>query len=73
MSGKSLLHVDAGIAKLRDQIAAGKATFESIAELDRLIEERLVLIQALSRESAARAAGSRMHKPQQDALSSADK
>jgi hypothetical protein len=44
MSGKPLLEVDLQIAKLREQMAAGKASLDTGLELDTLLQERAALI-----------------------------
>ena len=46
MNVKDLLEVDARIAKLRDQIAAGKASQDVQREIDQLVNERMALIRA---------------------------
>jgi hypothetical protein len=46
MEEKSLLEVDARVAKLRDLIAAGKASPEMQREIDELIMRRMALIHA---------------------------
>jgi hypothetical protein len=40
----ALLNVDLKIARLREQMAAGKATLDTGLELDNLLEERAALI-----------------------------
>jgi hypothetical protein len=54
MAELSLLDVDVRIAKLRDQIAAGQANLETMAELDLLIDRRIALINAKAGEAKSR-------------------
>jgi hypothetical protein len=46
MQERTLLEVDARIAKLRDKVAAGDADKNDSLEIDRLIEQRMALIHA---------------------------
>ena len=43
MDEQRLLEVDARVAKLRDQIAAGKATPDVQREIDDLVDQRIAL------------------------------
>jgi hypothetical protein len=45
---KNLLDIDRQIQRLRDEIAAGKASLDSMRELDLLIEERFSLLEAMA-------------------------
>jgi hypothetical protein len=44
MDSKALLEVDARIAKLRDNIAAGHGAASDSQEIDRLVERRMALL-----------------------------
>jgi hypothetical protein len=48
MQEKTLLEVDARIAKLRDNIAAGRGNVSESQEIDRLIEQRRAFIQDMA-------------------------
>jgi hypothetical protein len=48
MSEKTLSEVDAKIAQIRDQMAAGKASINSGVELDALMQERAAFLAKLT-------------------------
>jgi hypothetical protein len=47
---EKLVKVDVEIQKLRDRIAAGKASLDELKQLDALIEQRLSLIEDIAKE-----------------------
>jgi hypothetical protein len=58
MTTKSWIEIDAEIARLMDQVSEGKVTFQSINEIDQLIQDREALRQERSNN------GERLHHAQ---------
>jgi hypothetical protein len=54
---EKLVKVDVEIQKLRDRIAAGKASLDELKQLDALIEQRLSLMEDIAKEKTLRVKG----------------